>query len=100
MRTTIQGLGVLLANRITVILHPGQGYVGHISSSLEAETIPPFNLRDVTVEEAANFIVSRGAKGVWILYPTSEAEVSVRTFGYKDDASVLSNTGCVGDGRQ
>ena len=97
MATTIQGLGMLLSNKITVILHPGQGYIGHITASLDAENIPPFVLHDVTVQDAADFIVSRASKGAWILYPTGEADVNLRTFGYKDDGNVLRNTSCIGE---
>lgn len=87
--TTIQGLGIILTGDIKAQLHPNEGYAGDILSSPDAETIPPFQLRDKSVEQVANYIVSLGGKGVWLL-DSSE----IRTFGYKEDAKALSGLTC------
>ena len=53
---------------------------------------------DVTVEQAADSIVSRGSKGVWILSQSArveDREVNLTSFGYKDDALILRNTACI-----
>lgn len=100
INTTIQGLGIVLAGRVRAILSPGQGYAGDVIASLDAENIPAFTLRDVTVEEVANSIVSRGSKGVWILYQTTPADarhVSIKSLGYKDDSIILRDAACIVD---
>jgi hypothetical protein len=100
INTTIQGLGVILAGYVRAVLFPGEGYAGNIMASLDAETIPPFTLQDVTAEEVADSIVSRGSKGVWMLYQMTrvdEKQVNLRAFGYKDDATILRKTPCIVD---
>lgn len=96
---TIQGLGIVLAGNIRSILHPGEGYAGSIMNSLDAETTPAFNLHAVSVEEAANYIVSLGSKGGWVLYQTDSAEVSLRAFGYKNDSNELRRITCIAGSR-
>lgn len=98
MRTTIQGLGIVLAGMISTIQHPVQGYAGDILSSPSAENVPIFTLHNVTVEEAANYIVSQGSKGAWILYRRAD-EVSLRTLGYKDDLNRPADPWCTGESK-
>jgi hypothetical protein len=102
--STIQGAGIVLSGYITALLHPGQGYAGDILSSSDSEKTPPVSLHNTSVEQIANFIVSLGSKGVWILTPTAPSEsagnvkitdLRLSTYGYKDDANVLRNRLCI-----
>lgn len=100
MRTTIQGLGVILAGYVQARLSPGAGLAGDILSSSDSETIPPFALHNVSAEEIADYIASRGKGGAWLLYDsgTSSAERSstleLKAYGYRDDSSVLEKMAC------
>jgi hypothetical protein len=101
-RSTIQGIGIVLSGYVTALPHPGQGYAGDILSSSDAEKTPPFSLQNASVEQIANFIVSLGSKGVWILAPITSGEsagkvtnLRLRTYGYKDDANFLRNSLCI-----
>jgi hypothetical protein len=93
----------MLSGYITALLHPGQGHAGDILSSSDSEKTPPFSLHNVSVEQIANFIISLGSKGVWILTPTAPSELAgkvkiadlhLRTYGYKDDANYLMSNIC------
>lgn len=100
MSTTIQGLGIILSSRIYGLLHPGAGYAGNIVSPVDAEKINPFTLDNVNVEQTANYIVSLGNRGLWILYPVPGDHQHIAdiprlyTFGYADDGQVLSKLSC------
>ena len=99
MRTTVQGLGIILAGYIRARLRPNEGYAGDIVSSTSAENVEPFTLHNVTVEEAANHIATLASKGLWILYPVPDhpSETSARhlyVYGYQDDAGVISALSC------
>ena len=54
INTMIQGLGVILAGYVRAAIFPGEGYAGNILAPADAEKIPPFTLRDVTVKQAAD----------------------------------------------
>lgn len=99
MRTTLQGLGIILAGYIRAHLRPNEGYAGDIVSSTTAENVEPFTLHNVTVEETANHIVTLAGKGIWILYavPDNPREVVARhlyIYGYKDDVGVIEGLSC------
>lgn len=99
MRTTVQGLGIILAGYIRARLRPNEGYAGDILSSASAENVEPFTLRDVTVEETANHIVTLAGKGIWILYPVPDNPRStvarhLYIYGYRDDARVINHLSC------
>jgi hypothetical protein len=104
MNTTIQGLGVILAGYVQSRLSGGGGIAGDILSSPDSEVIPPFTLRNVSVEQIADYIVSKGTKGAWLLYsPGSDGKhpprFDLRTYGYKDDLGVLKRVTCRGMAR-
>lgn len=100
IKTTIQGMGIILSGQIFSRIHPGQGYAGNILSSVDAEEVPPFELLNVSTEEILNHIISTGSKGVWILYPPTDTidkndtYGKLRTYGYKDDLSTLRKLPC------
>jgi hypothetical protein len=97
--TAMQGLGIFLAGQIRSIQHPGEGYAGDILSSPDSETIAAFRLHNVTVEETANYIVSQGSKGVWLLHETRGGDISFKALGYKDDRNILEKMKCAGENR-
>ncbi len=98
LRTTIQGLGIILAARIRGLLHPSEGFAGNILSSPDAEQVNPIKLENATVEEIANHIVLQASKGLWILYRVPKEPLQIAqhifTYGYSDDAGILSNLSC------
>ena len=100
MKTTIQGLGIILAGYIHGKLRPDEGYAGDILASNNAESVGPLDLRDVTVKQIANQIVSLDGKGAWILYPVPEdpaRAIDARrlyVYGYSDDSRVLTELSC------
>ena len=100
MKTTFQGLGLILALRIRGLLQSSTGIAGDILSSTNAEEVNPMILENVTVEEVANRIVLQASKGLWILYPvpTESQQIGdvqqIYTYGYADDAETLSNLPC------
>ena len=99
MRTTVQGLGIILAGYVRAHLHPNEGYAGDILASSRAENIEPFTLHNVTIEEAANHIVNLAGKGLWILYPVPDnprdtAARHLYIYGYEDDAEVIAHLSC------
>jgi hypothetical protein len=67
MKTTMQGLGIILSGYIQSGLVPDQGRFGDILSNDSNEMIEPFSLRDVTMEQTADHIVTSGSKGIWYL---------------------------------
>ena len=100
MNTTIQGLGVILSGYIRSRLFPGRGYAGNILSSTDAEKVTAFTLQNASVEEIADYIVSRGTKGIWLLHALSDGEekrprdVDLKIYGYKDDGIELESMSC------
>jgi hypothetical protein len=100
IRTTIQGMGVILAGQIFSRVHPGQGYAGNILSSIDAKQMAPFELLNASTEQILNHIISTGSKGVWVLYPptdganTREIYAHPHTYGYKDDLNLLNHLTC------
>ena len=94
MPTTMQGLGIVLSTWIYSELHPeDHGYVGDILASLDAEQFPHFEVRDASVEQILNKIVSLGSKGMWLFQLDKNFEhkrnVDLYTLSYKDDANAL-----------
>jgi hypothetical protein len=94
MQTTMQGLGITLNAWIYSRLHPdAKGYAMNILSSLDAEQFPDFEVRDASVEQILNKIVSLGDKGMWLLQMqqgSKNAEnVDLHTYSYKDDVVAL-----------
>jgi hypothetical protein len=100
MRTTVQGLGIILAGYIRARLRPNEGYAGNILASTRAENVEPFTLQNVTVEQTANHIITLAGKGVWILYPVPSdrremtAARHLYTYGYQDDAGAIARLSC------
>lgn len=98
--TTMHGLGVILSGRISMRLHPGRGYGGSIIGSLDAQQLPAFKLKNVSVEDIADYIVSLGGRGVWIFYQPAETqrapdgEVQLKTYSYIDDRTALLTEPC------
>ncbi len=101
MKTTMQGLGILLAASIHQYLHPTEGFAGNIMSGADAENVPPFVLSNATTEQIADHIVTLEGKGAWILFPPRDeaAEASnnappFHIYGYSDDRQALSRLSC------
>jgi hypothetical protein len=100
IKTTAQGLGIVLAGQILARLGLTQGYAGTITSAIEADEIPPFRLHNVTVEQIANHIVTLQNRGAWILYPPGRTmkekaeDAHLRIYGYKDDLRALEAESC------
>lgn len=98
--TTMHGLGVILSARIYGRLHPNQGYAGSILDSVDAEKLPAFKLENVSVEDIADYIVSLGSKGIWILYQSAETQqgpddhVQLKTYSYVNDKTALLTEPC------
>jgi hypothetical protein len=90
-RTTLQGHGIALESWIRAERHPTQGIAGSIPSSLDAEQFSLPLMRDASVEEIGNRIISSGSKGVWFLYQRdrNSSELTFRSFGYKEERLVL-----------
>lgn len=92
MQTTMQGLRINLAGWIYSRLHPEAGFAGNILSSPDAEQFP-MDVRDASVEQILNQIVSLGSKGIWLFRLRRDFEhskdVDLRTYSYKDDSRVL-----------
>ena len=105
-KTTLQGLGIILAGNIRSRLRPGEGYIGDILSSPDAEKVDPFTLENVTVEQIANHIVSLAGKGAWVLYPVPDDRQQMGNtrhlyvYGYTDDAWALADLSCVNPGER
>jgi hypothetical protein len=92
--STMQGLGIVLNNWIYSRLHPEVGgFAGDILSSPDAETFPNFEVRDASVEQILNKIVSLGSKGMWLFQLDKDFEhnrkVDLHTYSYKDDTNAL-----------
>jgi hypothetical protein len=102
MKTTIQGMGNVLVDRISSHFHPGQGFAGFIVSSPDAEKVPDFTLSNASTEQILSHLVSLGNKGIWILSPPAEPSKQtydqLNTYGYKDDAWALGHVPCPGPG--
>lgn len=100
MKTTIQGLGIILVGYIRSKLLPTEGFAGDILQSPDAEQVGPLDLTNVTVEQIANQIVSQDGKGAWILYPIPEdisqasAVRRLYVYGYSDDSHAIGNLSC------
>ena len=93
-QTTMQGEGMILRAWIYSRLHPEvKGYAMDILSSPDAEQFPEFKVRDASVEQILNRIVSLGDKGIWFfqLGPDFERNkgIDLHTYSYKDDARAL-----------
>ena len=93
-QTTMQGLGILLSTWVNWRLHPeAKGYLGDILSSPDADQFPHFEVRDATVEQTLNKIVSLGSKGMWLFELDKDfghnRNVDFHTYSYKDDANAL-----------
>ncbi|MDQ6734052.1 MAG: hypothetical protein M3Z35_08045 [Nitrospirota bacterium] len=101
MQMTMQARGVILTGWIYSRLHPGAGIAGDILSSPDAEQLS-MDVRNASVEQILNRIVSLGSKGIWFfqLRPDFEhnKDIDVHTYAYRDDAPVLQ-TICSGIGR-
>ena len=94
IQTTMQGLGIVLDTWVYSRLHPeAKGYAGDILSSLGADQFPHFEVRDASVEQILNKIVSLGSKGIWLLRLDKDFEhnrnVDLHTYSYKDDANAV-----------
>lgn len=94
IQTTMQGLGIVLNTWVYSRLHPeAKGYGGDILSSLDADQFPHFEVRDASVEQILNKIVSLGSKGMWLFQLDKDFEhnrnVDLNTYSYKDDANAL-----------
>ena len=94
IQTTMQGLGSVLDTWVYSRLHPeAKGYAGDILSSLDADQFPHFEVRDASVEQILNKIVSLGSKGMWLCHLDKDFEhnrkVDLHTYSYKDDANAL-----------
>ncbi len=92
--TTMQGLGIFLNSWISGRLHPeAKGYGGSIIASLDAEHFPELEVRDASVEQILNKIVSLGSKGMWLFQLNKDFErnrnVNLHTYSYKDDTNAL-----------
>lgn len=92
--TTMQGLGIVLNTWVYSQLHPeAKGYGGNILSSLDADQFPHFEVRDASVEQILNKIVSLGSKGMWLFQLDKDFEhnrkVDIHTYSYKEDTSAL-----------
>ncbi len=92
--TTMQGLGIILNTWVYSQLHPeAKGYGGDILSSLDADQFPHFEVRDASVEQILNKIISLGSKGMWLFQLDKDFEhnrnVNLHTYSYKDDADTL-----------
>ncbi len=94
IQTTMQGLGIILNSWVYSGLHPeAKSYGGDILSSLDAEQFPNFEVRDASVEQILNKIVSLGSKGMWLFQLDKDFEhnrnVDLHTYSYEDDANAL-----------
>ncbi len=94
MQMTMQGLGINLSSWIYYRLHPEtRGFAGDILSSPDAEQFAQFEVRNASVEQILNKIVSLGSKGMWLLQLDKAFEhnrnVDLYTYSYKDDANAL-----------
>jgi hypothetical protein len=94
MQTTMQGLGISLKAWIYSRLHPeANGFATDIISSPDAEQFAQFEVRDASVEQILNKIVSLGNKGIWILQMRrgveSNTDIDLHTYSYKDDVVAL-----------
>lgn len=100
MKTTIQGLGIILNGNIRGKLRPTEGYAGDILQSTDSELVGPLDLSNVTVAQIANHIVSLKGKGVWILYPIPENTSQIAAvrrlyiYGYSDDSRTIADLSC------
>ncbi len=97
---TIQACAVVLSGRIYSGLNSHGGIAASIMSNPDAEKVPPFTLRNASVEAILNHIVSAGSRGAWLLYsPTVDSrgeikDVNLVAYGYKDDMSALQTASC------
>jgi hypothetical protein len=94
MQTTMQGLGINLTGWIHARLHPeASGFAADILSSPDAEQFSQLEIRNASVEQILNHIVSLGSKGIWILRLRQNFErtrdIDLHTYSYKDDARGL-----------
>lgn len=92
--TTMQGFGIVLNTWVYSELHPEvKGYGGNILSSLDADQFSHFEVRDSSVEQILNKIISLGTKGMWLFQLDKDFEhnknVDLHTFSYKDDTNAL-----------
>jgi len=100
MKSTIQGLGIILAGYIQGELRPREGYAGDILQSTDSEQVGPLDLTNVTVKQIANNIVSLDGKGVWVLYPIPENTSQIAAvrrlyiYGYSDDSRTIADLSC------
>ncbi len=104
LTTTTQGVGIQLRAIIGSTMARGTGYAINILAADEAETIPSFTIDQGSVEEILNVLVSKGSKGVWILYGGADEQrgssvtgkpVNLKVFGYKDDRVWLPHLSCI-----
>jgi hypothetical protein len=93
MQTSMQGVGIILANQIFMRLHPEAGVIGDILSSPDAEQFPQLDARNASVEQILNQLVTLGSKGMWFLQLSQGFEhnrdFDLHTYSYKDDANAL-----------
>lgn len=96
----------VMATRLTGWIRMAMGnvttFAGATLYSPDSQEINMPALRDVSVEEVADFIVTRGDKGMWVLHgatenPTSPAELTVDIYSYHDDEASLRHLSCKTD---
>jgi hypothetical protein len=100
MKSTIQGLGIILNGYIHGKLRPTEGYAGDILQSPDSEQVGPLDLSNATVTQIANNIVSLDGKGTWVLYPVPENTSQIAAvrrlyvYGYSDDSGTIAGLSC------
>ena len=98
--STMQELGVYLWRSVYAVFHPAEGTMTEIVSGTNPVYIPPFEMRNATVEQILNRMVKEGGGGVWVLPPIPDdyrgkrdlkvADVS----SYTDDVAKIRKISC------
>jgi hypothetical protein len=99
-RSTLVEHAGFLNMDIKAVLQPDEGTLGDILSSPDEAKTGPIELRDLTVEQILNHLVTQGKGGAWLLFPVprdyrSAADAQfVQLVSYQDTTGRLERASC------
>lgn len=99
---TLDSQRAILWMQIRGVLEPGEGTAVSVMRSLKAQTFPPIDMSNATVEQILDRIVSRAPGGAWVLFPLPKQsewrdKLDVRfiaAFSYGEEASKVRDVSC------
>ncbi|MGC2321074.1 MAG: hypothetical protein WA463_00455, partial [Terriglobales bacterium] len=94
--STLDTRRAILWMQIRGVLEPAQGTAINVMTSAKETSLPPMDMRNATVEQILDRMVSGGPGGAWILYPLPpqhdwEDKLNVRFIGalsYSEERSL------------